>query len=164
MNLTRWAAVHGLIPPGMKTKALRDQYLSLLCTTYEILEQETSKEQADLILSKIGFRMGLEAAEILQEEVGLPNSLQGAIDAWTIGGHALGVKIRSKKHEAGEDFEHLTCPLHAFFTSRELDLCHAFCLPQVESTAQAVYPDVLMRVTRHPDLEQRCIKGLYVEA
>ena len=163
MNFTRWAAVHGLIPPGMKSKALRDQYLSLLCTTFEILEQETSKEQAESILSKIGQRMGIEAAEILQKEVGLPNSLQGAIDAWIIGGHALGVKIRRMKQENGEDFEHLTCPLHAFFVSRELDLCHSFCLPQVESTAKAINPDISMKVTQDPNFEQRCIKGLYFQ-
>ncbi len=160
MNLTRTAAVKGLIPAGKKVTELRQNLTRLMAEMANVLDQQFGREGLSAV-AKIFETLGSQDAQLLKKRLGLGNQLRDAVDAWIVIGRLMGSKmvIRWVSNEHVET-DHPFCPQYEAFKARGRLYCEAVCLPYVKAVAEGIASDVQMRVIRPASESAACTKAL----
>ncbi|RLG50714.1 MAG: hypothetical protein DRN99_09395 [Thermoproteota archaeon] len=158
LTLIAW----GLIPGGVKARVVRDSSFAAIGELAKEVADRFGEEGAKAV-ADVMARIGRMQGEAMKRELGLSESLEGAVDAWRAFSGIYGVKaVVRRVGERAYEFEHRKCPGWEVFRERGLlpAGCKLACLPLVEGIAKGVYPEARVEVVREPSVEEPCVKRL----
>ncbi len=163
MGLMKTAAVKGIIPPGNKVSELRSNLMRLMSTMAIVLDERFGNEGLEAV-AEIFKRLGEEDAKALKEMLGLGTTLNDSADAWTVIGHVMGAKMKTRWiSETRVETDHPVCPQYDAFMEGGKLYCESVCYPYVKAVGEGIGIGVKMEIVRAADKDGTCIKTLFTE-
>jgi len=148
------------IPNYEKKNKLFQLLIEFLFSTYDFLVKEYGAEKANEYLAAISTDVGKKAAQILKQELKMPDGYKSALESWKIGCKLLNFKIHIVKEKEGTHFFHDYDPLWIKFKEKDLVLCQYVCLPMVDAMAKEFCPNCQSEYIKKPTKDSPCIKIL----